>query len=169
MMNYYDEIEGGIFFVPLFLPNNIKDNRKNYYKHKFSIEDQYAFGRLIESNKSSGDLVEIFNYVGCIPDEPDTITESGQMFDPLHVAMGFEKKRWRFVFINKSYNKNVDSNYDHISFLLGDYDEPELWTGGKELGSIEKREMNKYNHWVVHASTQLEDKIQQSLLKKGSG
>lgn len=161
MMNCYGETEGGIFFIPLFLPNIIKDNRKNYGKYKFKDEDQYAFGRLIELNKSSGDLVEIFNYVGSIPESPDIIIKSGRMFDPLHISMAFEKKRWRFIFIDNSYDRVRDSKYNEITFLLGDYDEPALWKGGKELGTISEEEANTYNHWIVHAPTQLESSIRE--------
>jgi len=162
-MNYCDETEGGIFFIPLTLPNNIKNNRKNYYMHKFIEEDKYAFGRLIESDKTNGDLIEVFKYVGNIPSKKEEILKTGRLFDPLHVSMGFEKQRWRFIFSDKNYNKINDSQYDKISFLIGDYDTPILWMGGKKLGSINTKEMNKYNHWVIYAPTQLENKIRDSL------
>ncbi len=51
------------------------------------------------------------------------------MFRPLHVAMGFSKKRWRFIFENNKYDKERDSNYSEICFIMGDRDRPVLWKG----------------------------------------
>ena len=53
------------------------------------------------------------------------------MFEALHTAMGFNKKRWRFIFEGLNYDKEKDSNYSSISFLLGDEYDTKLWIGGK--------------------------------------
>lgn len=53
-MKYLEEKEGSIFFIPLFLPDNIKDGIKSYYRYKFDEKSQYAYGRLIESDTSGG-------------------------------------------------------------------------------------------------------------------
>ncbi len=163
MKPYLDKAPGGIFFIPLFLPGGIKDNLKSYYRYKFQTDEQYAFGRLIDSTQSSGDLVEIFNYVGPVPQTPDEILGSGLMFDPLHVSMGFAKKRWRLVFENRDYDRGQDSNYANINFLLGDYENPILWTGGKEMGGISPSKSKAYNHWRIYPPTQLEQKIKDHL------
>ncbi|WP_083818238.1 Imm26 family immunity protein [Brachyspira intermedia] len=105
-----------MFFIPLFLPNDIKDNIKNYSKTNFTSEENYAFGRLIEIDKSGGDLIEIFNYTGNIPNDKDDIIKSGLMFDPLHISMAFTKKRWRFIFEELNYDRERDSNYSKIIF-----------------------------------------------------
>lgn len=159
MKPYLDITPGSIFFIPLFLPEGIKDNRKSYYRYRFQADERYAFGRLINRTQSSGDLVEIFSYVGSIPQTPDEILGSSLMFDPLHVAIGFSKKRWRFIFENPDYDRVRDSNYADISFLLGDHRDPILWTGGKEIGNISPSKSKAYNHWTIHVPTKLEKKI----------
>lgn len=160
-LNYCEEKEGNIFFIPLFLPNNIKNNRKSYFRYKFDVNNKYAFGRLIEVDKSGGDLIEIFNYVGNIPSNANVIIESGLMFKPLHMAMAFSKKRWRFIFDNPKYNRNKDSNYQNISFLLGDEDKPILWQGGQKKPY--KGNMNLYDRWIVYPPTKLEDMIREKI------
>jgi len=158
-MNYLDKKEGSIFFIPLFLPKNIKDNMKSYYRYKFKKEELYAFGRIIDEEEGGGDLVEIFNYTGVIPDDINIIIDSGLMFKPLHVAQGFWKKRYRFIFNDDNYNKNSDSNYQEIGFILGGY----LWKGGKkdkDLSEAEMQEYSKYyNSMIIYSPTQLEKKI----------
>jgi len=158
-MQYLDKKEGSIFFIPLFLPKNIKDNNKSYYRYKFEKKELYAFGRLIDNGEGTGDLIEIFNYIGIIPDDMNTIVNSSLMFTPLHIAQGFMKKRYRFIFESEKYDKNCDSNYQDIGFVLGGY----LWKGGKKDRDLTELEMEKYlkhyNHMRIYAPTQLEKKI----------
>ncbi|MDG1331782.1 MAG: Imm26 family immunity protein [Crocinitomicaceae bacterium] len=156
-MNYLEEKEGNIFFIPLFLPNGIKDNNKSYTRKKFETSAQYAFGRLIEIDKSAGDLVEIFNYIGTIPSDSSVITESGLMFKPFHIAMAFSKKRWRFIFETPAYDKEKDSNYSEISFLMGNRDSPIHWKGGEKnpFGG----DPSLYERWIIHPPTKVEDMI----------
>jgi len=161
-MKYLDKKEGSIFFIPLFLPKNIKDNNKSYYRYKFKKDELYAFGRLIDDGEGSGDLIEVFNYTGDIPDDMSIIVNSGLMFKPLHIE-GFRKKRYRFIFEDNNYNKNRDSNYQEIGFLLGGC----LWKGGEQedgLSEIEMKEYSKYyNSMRIYAPTQLEKKIIEKL------
>ena len=158
-MKYLDKKEGSVFFIPLFLPKNIKDNNKSYYRYKFDKEELYAFGRLIDDGEGSGDLIEIFNYTGIIPDDVNVIIDSGLMFKPLHIAQGFKKKRYRFIFEDNNYDKNIDSNYQDIGFVLGGY----LWKGGKKDRDLTESEMDEYlkyyNSMRIYAPTQLEEKI----------
>lgn len=157
-MKYFEKKEGNIFFIPLFLPNDIKDNIKSYSKTNFISEENYAFGRLIEIDKSGGDLIEIFNYTGTIPNNKDNIIKSGLMFEPLHISMAFTKKRWRFIFEELNYDRERDSNYSKISFLLGDEYNPKLWLGG-EVKTIKNYDTNKYNEWIVYTPTGIEEII----------
>lgn len=163
-MKYFEEKEGNIFFIPLFLPNDIKDNIESYSKTNFHLEQNYAFGRLIEINKSIGDLIEIFNYTGNIPNTKDDIIESGLMFHPLHISMAFSKKRWRFIFEVSSYDKEKDSNYSNISFLLGDKYDPKLWIGGK-IKTINNYDTNKYDECIVYTPVEIEDMIRKYIKK----
>lgn len=158
-LNYFEEKEGNIFFIPLFLPNDIKSNRKSYSRNKFDLNSNYAFGRLIEIDKSGGDMIEIFNYIGNIPSDVNIIIESGLMFKPLHLAMAFSKKRWRFIFEDPNYNRNKDSNYQNISFLLGDRDSLIHWKGGKK--EPYKGKANLYDRWIVYPPTKIEDMIRE--------
>jgi hypothetical protein len=153
--------EGGIFFIPLFLPLDIKENTKNYGKYKFSKNELYAFGRLIEIDMSGGDLVEIFKFVGNIPNDNSIIINSGLLFEPIHISLGFYKKRWQFIFEDINYDKIKDSNYRNITFLLGSENNPELWEGGK-ITEIKHYDKNKYNEWIVYPPTKVEKMIKEN-------
>ncbi|WP_268847563.1 Imm26 family immunity protein [Flavobacterium aestivum] len=157
-MSYLEEKEGGVFCIPLFLPNDLKDNRKNYSSSKYDSNLEYAFGRLIEIDKSTGDLIEIFNYIGSIPVEKKVIIESGQMFTPIRITQAFEKKRWKFIFESENYKKEIDSNYSEICFVQGDRDFPILWKGGNK-SNISIDEAKKYKRWVIHHPTRIEEAI----------
>jgi hypothetical protein len=157
-MNYKEEKEGNIFFIPLFLENNMKENTKNYSKFKFEKNANYAFGRLIKTDKPSGNLIEIFKYVGEIPEDNKIILKSGLLLEPINIAMAFSKNRWRFIFETENYNKELDSNYKEICFILGDKDSPILWKGGIE-SKISLDEAKKYKRWVIHHPTRIEEAI----------
>ena len=154
--------EGSIFFIPLFLPTDLQDSRKNYWRYKFQKTETYAFGRLIEIGLSAGDLVEIFNYIGNIPDDKEIIVESGLLMKPIHVCLGFAKKRWQFIFEDENYDKNKDSDYQNIAFLLGTPECPSLWKGGEGL-KINDFDTQKYNEWIIYPSTQAENLIKRKL------
>ena len=142
----------------MFLPNDIKDNIKSYSKTNFTSEGNYAFGRLIEIDKSGGDLIEIFNYTGNIPNDKYDIIKSGLMFEPMHISMAFTKKRWRFIFEELNYDIERDSNYSKITFLLGYEYDPKLRIGSK-IKIIKKYDTNKYNEWIVYTPTEIETMI----------
>ena len=162
-MEYFEEKEGSIFFIPLFLPNEIKDNIKSYSKINFTCEGNYCFGRLIEIDKSNGDLIEIFNYTGNIPNDKYIIIKSGLMFEPLHISMAFKKKRWRFIFEGVNCDKEKYSHYSSISFLLGDKDNPKLWVGGKTK-KIKNYDTNKYEELIVYTPAQIEEMIREHIV-----
>ena len=154
--------EGNIFFIPLFLPLDIKDNNKSYSKFKFSPEETYAFDRLIEIDLSGGDLVEIFKYIGKIPSTDSIIINSGILFSPIHISLGFVKKRWQFIFEGNNYDKNIDSNYGNLTFLLGTPENPKLWVGGI-VSETKEYDENKYNKWIVYPSTKVEKIIKEKM------
>jgi hypothetical protein len=160
-MKYLEEKEGNIFFIPLFLSLDYKDNRKSYSTYKFDENENYAFGRLIDIDKSSGDLIEIFNYTGKIPENINIILKSGLKFEPIHIARAFEKKRWRFISETENYDKEKDSNYSQITFLLGDRDSPILWKGGKQ-SKINLIDSTNIKRWVVHHPTIIEEGIKEN-------
>lgn len=150
--------EGSIFLIPLFLPDEYTDNIKSYASVDFPTTEVYAFGRLIAIDPVGGDLVEVFNYIGSLPDTPKTIISSGRMFDPLHVSLGFKKKRWRFIFEDPNYDQVKDSNYQDIAFVMGTPDNPTLWVGGI-CKSIDIYDCDKYRAWIVFVPTEVETMI----------
>ena len=79
-----DMASGDIFTIPLFLPS-----------YQFREDDIYAFGRLIELQTGNMNLIEIFSYVGKIPETPEAIIYSGRFFEPVMMAGAFSKGRWQ--------------------------------------------------------------------------
>jgi hypothetical protein len=156
-----DKTEGMIFFIPLFLPNGTireKDDIINYGSYAFPDDGVYAFGRLIEIDKSGGDLIEVFKYIGSVPSEPSIIINSGRLFDPVHVSLGFRMKRHRFIFADEHYEKIRDSAYDKITFLLAN----DIWIGGNSthIGAEEIRKLSQdHQDWIVYSPSQLETRI----------
>ena len=159
-MKFFQKRVGSIFIVPLFLPSEYTDNIKSYASVDFSQTERYAFGRLIEVDKSGGDLVEIFNYIGAIPSSPMGIVNSGLMFKPLHISLGFKKKRWRFIFEDPNYDKIRDSNYQEITFLMGTPEMPALWVGG-EYKRTTVYDCESYRKWIVFTPTEVEGLIKE--------
>jgi hypothetical protein len=151
---------GNIFFIPLFLSSDFKENMKSYARYKFSKSETYAFGRLIEIDQSGGDLIEIFKYVGNIPDSKEIIIKSGRLIAPIHVSLGFSKKRWQFIFEDENYDKYIDSDYQNIAFLLGISEVPKLWKGGV-ISQISDYDTNKLNEWIVFPPTKVENLIRE--------
>jgi hypothetical protein len=151
---------GNIFFIPLFLTSDIKENMKSYARYKFYKSETYAFGRLIEIDQSAGDLIEIFKYIGNIPDSKGIIIKSERLIDPVHVSLGFSKKRWQFIFEDENYDKNSASDYQNIAFLLGTPEVPKLWKGGV-VSKISSYDTNKFNEWIVYPPTKIENLIKE--------
>lgn len=151
---------GNIFFIPLFLPSDFKENIKSYAHYKFPETGPYAFGRLIEIGQSTGDLIEIFKYIGDIPIAKEIIIRSDRLVDPIHISLGFAKKRWQFIFEDSEYDKYIDSNYENIAFLLGTPEAPKLWRGGN---ISEISDTGKYNEWVVYPPTKVESFIRRHI------
>ena len=103
---------GSIFTIPLFLPlykewTHLED-LIDYRKYRFREDDVYAYGRLIDIDLGNCSLIEIFQYVGAIPDSPAVITDAGRMFEPVFMVHAFGKNRWRFLFDNPQYDKWKD-------------------------------------------------------------
>lgn len=157
-MEYFEKKEGNIFFIPLFLPGGVKENVKNYKSFKFAENETYAYGRLIEKNDSTGDLIEIFKYTGEIPKDKSVILNSGRLTDPIHTTLAFDRSRWRFIFETDHYDKNKDSNYSEITFILGTENSFDLWKGGTKH-RISNDEAKKYNPWTIFNPTRVEDAI----------
>ena len=164
---------GDIFKIPLFLPSfqewrNLEEFI-DYRKYKFRDNDIYAFGRLVELRPGNMNLVEIFSYVGEIPQSPEIIIRSGRLFEPVMMVGAFSRGRWRFLFDSTQYDKWTDSNYGDISFLMGMG--TELWKGGEQIGITYQQgiELEKagVSYMVVHGSVDLEVEIRSLLAARG--
>jgi len=167
-MKYLEKEEGGIFFIPLFLPTGIKENIKQYRSFQFAEDQMYGYGRLIEKNDSTGDLIEIFNYTGKIPASKEVVIASGRRGDPLHTTLAFDRRRWRFIFGAGDYDKAVDSNYPQIKFLLGTENSYELWKGGKKR-KVDNSEARSHSAWTILHPTRVEDAIRTNSVDRLKG
>lgn len=108
--------EGDIFAISL-APNG---------EDMIKFKPPYIFGRLIAINRSKDMIVEIFNYVGNLPDNLNEILDSGRLFEPIDVIDYQYKNRWRVVARSPNYSKD-ESNYKDIKFDLGSC----VWVEGK--------------------------------------
>ena len=95
-----------------------------------------------------------------IPETKEVIINSRRLINPVQVSLGFSKKRWQFVFEGRNYDKNVHSDYQNITFLLGTPEAPKLWQGGV-LSEISNYDTNKFDEWVVYPSTKIENLIKE--------
>ncbi|MDE6949854.1 MAG: hypothetical protein K2P64_02900 [Lachnospiraceae bacterium] len=160
---------GDIFMIPLFLPSNDDDYTLDYSKYKFHLNDIYAFGRLIEIQAGNVDLIEVFSYIGQIPENPDIIIQSGRMFAPEHIGHPFSKNgRWRTVFSNPYYDMWRDSDYENISFLSS---VGHMWKGKETLKITKKQcivlEEAGIPYWIMHSRTDMEVEIRLVLEEQG--
>ncbi len=162
---------GDIFAIPLFLPSERDDYLGNidYSKYEFPSDDIYAFGRLIEMQAANVDLIEIFSYIGQIPETPENIIHSGRMFAPEHIGRSsFTKGRWRVLFSNPHYDMWKDSDYENIAFLspVG-----HMWKGKEEIRiTKEKRAELKeagIPDWIMYFDVDLEIRIRSVLEAQG--
>jgi len=167
---------GDIFMIPLYLPScqewrKIYDEFIDYRKYKFHTDDVYAFGRIIECHSKNCYLMEIFSYIGAVPDNPDIIINSERMFFPVLAGGSFDKGRWRIVFTNTGYDKWKNSDYGKISFLYAGTP-PRIWKGGKEI-RISKEQYDVA--WKsgnppamdIYGAIQIEIRIRKTLKEQG--
>lgn len=82
------------------------------------------------------------------------------MFNPIHIALAFEKNRWRVIYSPDFYDREMESSYSNIKFLLGDKDRPVLWQGGTKT-STPIYDTEKYPQWIVHIPTDIEKMIKE--------
>lgn len=174
---------GDIFAIPLFLPSFQEwrrlDELIDYRSYRFPAGDPYAFGRLIGHQPGNMDLIEVFRYFGPVPEGPEVILQSGQMFAPVMLAGAFARGRWRPVFQAAQYDKWAGSNYAEITFLMGAGDslpncnDYGLWRGGENLRHVPREEWLALKaagvlRMVVHSGVSLEVKIRALLAEQGA-
>ncbi|GHU65724.1 hypothetical protein AGMMS49983_13940 [Clostridia bacterium] len=171
LKKYKEKSDGCIFAIPLFLPDwTIREGDEliNYGSYQWNPNDTYAFARLIETDRSNADIVEIFSYAGSVPEYPDVIIKSSRLFYPVQIVMHHTKKRWPIVFIDAEYDKVRDSEYGQFGFLLMS----QLRIGGeyREIGMAEANRLRAegtYPAAVIHSPTQLENEVRKVLAENG--
>lgn len=162
--------QGDIFMIPLFLPSHQMDeDNLDYRKYQFHLNDMYAFGRLIEIQAGNIDLIEVFSYVGQIPQNPENIIDSGRMFAPEHIGHPFsEKGRWQVIFSNPHYDMWKDSDYENISFLSC---AGHMWKGKEKIDITEKKRIELKEagipEWIMNDRIDLEVRIRSVLKAQG--
>ncbi|MDE7203892.1 MAG: hypothetical protein K2O91_18825, partial [Lachnospiraceae bacterium] len=141
----------------------------DYKKYQFHEDDIYVFGRLIELMSGNMNLVEIFSYVGKIPENPERIIQSGRLFEPVTMVNAFSRGRWRLLFDNPHYDKWTDSDYKNICFFLSMG--TTLWKGGEEIHitNQQSRELKQsgVSEMIVYGSVDLEVEIRSLLARQG--
>ena len=122
---------GNIYSIPLFLSN--VSGLKSFARYDFTQEGlEFCFARVIEDRKGSGILIEVFDIRGNIDTPVSKIVSCSRLFNPVVVAgEAIKKKRWRLV-ASTDYDKEMDSRYSEIAFLIGPRDNRSLWKGGSE-------------------------------------
>lgn len=161
---------GDIFIIPLFLPSDyLKEYHLDYSKYQFPPEDVCAFGRLIEARPGNMDLIEVFSYVGQVPQSPEPIVSSGRMFPPEHIGHPYAGKgRWRLLFRDPGYNMWRDSDYENICFLspVG-----HMWKGKDTVPITRQRraelEAEGVPYWTFYDRTEMEERIRSVLEGRG--
>jgi hypothetical protein len=147
--------EGAVFVIPLYF-SNYKDNQD---LHNVSLDPSglHAYGRIIEINKATGYLVEIFSYIGTLVEKINGLLNN-RLFDPVMVLPNsFKNGRWRIITHTTNFNKD-DVNYSEIKLLMGDSPDFELWKGG-EVFPIEEDEIDGIEEFIIWRPSHLEERI----------
>ncbi len=171
LKNTKKEVEiGDIFMIPLFLPWREREDLIDYKRYQFRKDDLYAFGRLIDIDMGNCKLIEVFQYVGKIPDTPEIIVNSGRLFAPVFVVQAFRTSRWRVLFGNPYYDKRIDSDYENILFLYP-VCTMRLWKGGKDIRITpqQRDEMIQagVQGTVINGGAEIENDIRSLLIRQG--
>lgn len=157
------ELQGGeIFAIPLFISDI--PSHKSFSRDKFDDKGkEFAFCRIIENKKGSGYLAEVFDLVGYLKQDLESIITSKRLFRPIAVTgMGITKKRWKKIHVQENFNKETDSKASEIQLVLGTSDNFRLWQNGKET-AISEIEAKNYEMWKIWMPAQLEKRIIEEL------
>ena len=73
--------------------------------------------------------------------------------------MGISKKRWRKVGEAKNYNKETDSNYSSIQFLIGMPGEFRLWCNDMESDIDSTQDVDDVEEHIIWTSMQVEKRV----------
>lgn len=152
--------EGEIYAIPLFLSNVPRDTR--FKKSDFEGAGKlYCFARVVSLEGAKGNIIEIFNHTGSLDTPIEEIVAAPLLFRPVACSgLGIQKKRWRRVGRQQTYDKELDSDYSGIELALRDG--PRLWRGGKSF-PLPKADFKKYERWTIWFPDHLEKRIIEAL------
>lgn len=156
---------GDVYSIPLFLTD--VSGLTSFSRYDFTKEGMtFCFARVIEHRGGSGLIIEVFNIQGRIDIPLSEIISSSRLFNPVAVAgEAIKKKRWRLVG-STDYDKERDSKYSEITFLIGPRENRSIWKGGRGL-SIENSTHSGIEEFIVWPAVQIERRIVHELEKLG--
>ncbi len=162
MKKLVNAIGGEIFAIPLFL-SDISD-LVSFKKDEFNNKGkEFVFCRVIEDKMGGGFFIEVFDLVGNINEDLETIIHSKRLFRPVAFSgLGIYKKRWKKLYTQENYDKEKDSQYSQIQLVLGSSNDLRLWQNGKE-SQINEITAKKYEKWQIWSASQLERRIIEEL------
>ena len=160
------ELQGGeINAIPLFIADI--PSHKSFSRKKFEDKGkEFAFCRIIENKKGSGYIIEVFDLIGDLQQDLESIITSKRLFRPIATTgMAMTKKRWKKLYMQNDYDKEKDSNASKTQLVLGTSDNFRLWENGKET-SISETEAKNYEMWKIWMPAQIEKRIIEELFKQ---
>ena len=163
MNNKLNVSKGEIYFIPLFLSG--EPSSKSFHRYDFNSKNkEFIFFRIIDDQAGSGILIEVFNFVGGVESLEESITLSPRLFDPIYIAGdGISKKRWRKIGETKNYDKEKDSSYSSIKFLIGPPDDLRLWCNGVESPFSTSQDHMEIEEHIIWTAKQTEKRVLEHL------
>ncbi|AAN53014.2 immunity 26/phosphotriesterase HocA family protein [Shewanella oneidensis] len=157
--------DGDVYSIPLFLTD--VSGLKSFSRYDFTKEGMaFCFARIIEDRGGSGLIIEVFNIQGGIEMSLSEIVNSSRLFNPVVIAgEAIKKKRWRLIG-STYYEKERDSNYSEITFLIGPRDNRLIWKGGVEI-PIDDSNCHDFEEYIIWPAVQIEQRIVHELEKIG--
>ncbi|MFB2928683.1 Imm26 family immunity protein [Aeromonas hydrophila] len=154
---------GDVYSIPLFLTG--VSGLESFYRYDFTKEGMtFCFARAIEDRGGSGLIIEVFNTQGGIDMSLSEIINSSRLFNPVAVAgEAIKKKRWRLIG-STDYEKERDSHYSEITFLIGPRDNRSIWKGGVEI-PIDDSNCHDFEEYIIWPAVQIEQRIVHKLEK----
>lgn len=160
-----DQFEPGqLHAVPLFT-SDIESNVR-FLKRDLLIEgNKFCFIRIISNQGGSGLLIEVFDFVGGLDASVERIESAPRLFNPVAVSsLPITKHRWPLVGRTANYDRERHSSYSTIELVFSPSLQPQLWRGGAKY-PIERRDIARYEPWIVWRANHLEKRIIEALAK----
>jgi len=163
MSKIVDSLKGGeIFAIPLFLSDVI--DTKNFARENFLDKgNEFAYCRVIRNAAGGRIFIEVFSLIGGLDIDMESIIQSGRLFQPIAITgLGIGKKRWKKLFEQPNYDKEIHSHYSRIQLVEGVGDNLRLVKNGKKT-PISRKEASKYERWIAWRASHLEKRILETI------